>query len=182
MHPVELLIQQGRCRLKGFDANSCHIRLSSQHIKFVVLLAKDLAALGFLHAPEDALVLGAQLCKVSESESSHPAVVLYMLKQVSVNRFNELKEDIEKLINDYSKYPKIAEILRDVSGLTIILYFIDIIYLCGRKSAGIDFTLNANTIKREKEVVHSLHDLASLYTASVLCQIVAEKFGKVGGG
>ena len=46
----------------------------------------------------------------------------------------------------------------------------DIIYLCGRKSAGIDFTLNANTIKREKEVVHSLHDLASLYTASVLCQ------------
>ena len=48
-------------------------------------------------------------------------VVLYMLKQVSVNRFNELKEDIEKLINDYSKYPKIAEILRDVSGLKIIL-------------------------------------------------------------
>lgn len=44
-----------------------------------------------------------------------------MLKQVSVNRFNELKEDIEKLINDYSKYPKLAEILRDVSGLKISL-------------------------------------------------------------
>lgn len=44
-----------------------------------------------------------------------------MLKQVSVNRYNELKEDIEKLINDYSKYAKIAEILRDVSGLNLIL-------------------------------------------------------------
>ena len=32
-------------------------------------------ALRYLYAPEDALVLGAQLSKVSESESSHPAVV-----------------------------------------------------------------------------------------------------------
>ena len=32
-------------------------------------------ALRYLHAPEDALVLRAQLSKVSESEISHPAVV-----------------------------------------------------------------------------------------------------------
>ena len=32
-------------------------------------------ALGYLHALEDALVLGAQLSKVSESKSSHSAVV-----------------------------------------------------------------------------------------------------------
>lgn len=48
-------------------------------------------------------------------------VVLYMLKQVSVNRFNELKEEIENLIKEYSKYPKLADILQDVSGLKIIL-------------------------------------------------------------
>ena len=60
-HTVELLFQQRRCRLKGFDANSCHIRLSSQHIKFVVLLAKDIdevASLGGeLPAEADAYVL-----------------------------------------------------------------------------------------------------------------------------
>ena len=62
-YPVELLIQQGRCRLKRFDANSCHIRLSSQHIKFVVLLAKDInevASFGCeLPAEADANVLFA---------------------------------------------------------------------------------------------------------------------------
>ena len=60
-YPVELHIQQRRCHLKGFDANSCHIRLSSQHIKFVVLLAKDIdkvASLGGeLPAEADADVL-----------------------------------------------------------------------------------------------------------------------------
>lgn len=74
-----------------------------------------------------------------------------------------------------------------ISTFQVFWYWTDcnlikIVYLCTRKSAGIDFTLNANTIKREKEVVHSLHDLASLYTVSVLHQIIAEKFGKVIGG
>lgn len=40
-----------------------------------LLAGAAVVALGYLHAPEDALVLGAQLSKVSESESSHPAVV-----------------------------------------------------------------------------------------------------------
>lgn len=61
----------------------------------------------------------SQICHKNLNGALH--VVLYMLKQVSVNRYNELKEDIEKLINDYSKYAKIAEILRDVSGLNLIL-------------------------------------------------------------
>ena len=40
-----------------------------------LLAGAAVVALGYLPAPEDALVLGAQLSKVSESESSHPAVV-----------------------------------------------------------------------------------------------------------
>ena len=40
-----------------------------------LLAGAAVAPLGYLHAPENALVLRAQLSKVSESESSHPAVV-----------------------------------------------------------------------------------------------------------
>ena len=40
-----------------------------------LLAGAAVVALRYLHAPENALVLGAQLSKVSESESSHPAVV-----------------------------------------------------------------------------------------------------------
>ena len=40
-----------------------------------LLAGAAVVALGYIHAPEDALVLRAQLSKASESESSHPAVV-----------------------------------------------------------------------------------------------------------
>ena len=40
-----------------------------------LLAGAAVVALRYLHAPENALVLRAQLSKVSESESSHPAVV-----------------------------------------------------------------------------------------------------------
>ena len=40
-----------------------------------LLAVAVVVALRYLHAPEDALVLRAQLSKVSESESSHPVVV-----------------------------------------------------------------------------------------------------------
>ena len=43
--------------------------------KLHLLAGAAVVALGYLHAPEDALVFGAQLSKVSESERSHPAVV-----------------------------------------------------------------------------------------------------------
>lgn len=39
------------------------------------LAGAAVVALGDLHAPEDALVLGAQLCEISESEMCHAAVV-----------------------------------------------------------------------------------------------------------
>ena len=43
--------------------------------KLHLLAGVAVVALGYLHAPENALVLRAQVSKVSESESSHPAVV-----------------------------------------------------------------------------------------------------------
>ncbi len=40
-----------------------------------LLSGAAVVALGDLHAPEDALVLGEQLCEISESEMCHAAVV-----------------------------------------------------------------------------------------------------------
>ena len=40
-----------------------------------LLAGAAVVALGYLHSPEDALVLGAQLCEISESEMCHAAVV-----------------------------------------------------------------------------------------------------------
>ena len=37
-YPVELLIQQGRCRLKGLDANSCHIIYYANCNKFITFV------------------------------------------------------------------------------------------------------------------------------------------------
>ncbi|MDE5643619.1 MAG: Abi family protein [Muribaculaceae bacterium] len=45
------------------------------------------------------------------------AVVLYMLKQVSVNRYNEMVGDLQSLIKHYSQAPKVAEIISNISGL-----------------------------------------------------------------
>lgn len=40
-----------------------------------LLAGAAVVALGYTYAPEDALVLGAQLCEISESEMCHAAVV-----------------------------------------------------------------------------------------------------------
>lgn len=45
------------------------------------------------------------------------AVVLYMLKQVSENRYNEMVSEIQQLIRHYSQTPKVAEIISSISGL-----------------------------------------------------------------
>ena len=49
-------------------------RTLQMRIEYLLAVAA-VVALGYLHAPEDAIVLGAQLSKVSESENSQPAVV-----------------------------------------------------------------------------------------------------------
>lgn len=45
------------------------------------------------------------------------AVVLYMLKQVSVNRYNEMVSEIKELIRHYSTSPRVAAIIANISGL-----------------------------------------------------------------
>ncbi len=45
------------------------------------------------------------------------AVVLYMLKQVSINRYNEMVEEIKALIRHYSQAPKVSETITNISGL-----------------------------------------------------------------
>lgn len=44
-------------------------------------------------------------------------VVLYMLKQVSVNRYNEMVSEIKALIRHYSTSPRVAAIIANISGL-----------------------------------------------------------------
>lgn len=45
------------------------------------------------------------------------SVVLYMLKQVSVNRYNEMVMEIKALVRHYSVSSKVAAIITDISGL-----------------------------------------------------------------
>ena len=44
-------------------------------------------------------------------------VVLYMMKQVSENRYNELLADIDALIAKYGEFPEVNNILITISGL-----------------------------------------------------------------
>jgi len=48
-------------------------------------------------------------------------VVLYMLRQVSANRYNEWKKEINDIISEYIKYPQVAQILQNIAGLKNIL-------------------------------------------------------------
>ncbi len=70
--------------LDFFNAESLQVRIEEAAefgvgaihtaLELYLLAGAAVVALSYLHAPEDALVLGAQLSKVSESGSSHPAV------------------------------------------------------------------------------------------------------------
>ena len=46
------------------------------------------------------------------------SVVLYLLKQVSENRYNDMKEEVNALIERYSANTKVREILNTISGIT----------------------------------------------------------------
>ena len=45
------------------------------------------------------------------------SVVLYLLKQVSENRYNDMREEVNALIARYSVNPKVREVLSTISGL-----------------------------------------------------------------
>lgn len=70
--------------------------------------------------PEKSIRKGPAMLKgIGENQNLNGAlhVVLYMLKQVSVNRYNQWKKEIDDLIEEYSQYPQVAQILHDIGGL-----------------------------------------------------------------
>lgn len=50
-------------------------------------------------------------------------IVLYLIKQISVNRYNEYKAEIEDLIEKYGAFPAVRGILEEVSGLRLSQLF-----------------------------------------------------------
>lgn len=71
-------------------------------------------------SPEKSIRKGPAMMKgVGENQNLNGAlrVVLYMMKQVSVNRYNELLADIDALIEKYGAFPEVHHILTTISGL-----------------------------------------------------------------
>lgn len=46
------------------------------------------------------------------------AVILYMLKQVSINRYNDMVTELINLVNHYSKTPEVKQIIENISGIS----------------------------------------------------------------
>lgn len=70
--------------------------------------------------PEKSIRKGPAMKKgIGENQNLNGAlrVVLYMMKQVSENRYNELLTDIDGLIAKYGAYPEVNEVLTSISGL-----------------------------------------------------------------
>lgn len=70
--------------------------------------------------PEKSMRKGPAMKKgIGENQNLNGAlrIVLYMIKQISENRYNDLLTDLDSLILDYSKSPKVKAILESISGL-----------------------------------------------------------------
>ncbi|MDO4368572.1 MAG: Abi family protein [Bacteroidales bacterium] len=70
--------------------------------------------------PERSIRKGPAMKKgIGENQNLNGAlrIILFMMKQISENRYNDLIKDIDMLILGYSKYPVIEDILSSISGL-----------------------------------------------------------------
>ncbi len=70
--------------------------------------------------PEKSIRKGPAMLKgIGENQNLNGAlrVILYMMKQISENRYNELISDLDNLIEKYSQFPKVKSILLDIGGL-----------------------------------------------------------------
>lgn len=70
--------------------------------------------------PEKSIRKGSAMKKgIGENQNLNGAlrVVLYMMKEISENRYNELIKSIDELIKKYEQFPKVKYILTSVSGL-----------------------------------------------------------------
>ena len=70
--------------------------------------------------PEKSIRKGPAMKKgIGENQNLNGAlrVVLFMMKQISENRYNDLIKEIDALIAKYSKFPVVEDILSSISGL-----------------------------------------------------------------
>lgn len=70
--------------------------------------------------PEKSIRKGPAMLKgIGENQNLNGAlrVIIYMMNQISGNRYNELMKDIDNLIEKYSQFPKVKSILLDIGGL-----------------------------------------------------------------
>lgn len=70
--------------------------------------------------PERSIRKGPAMKKgIGENQNLNGAlrIILFMMKQIPENRYNDLIKDIDMLILEYSKYPVIEDILSSISGL-----------------------------------------------------------------
>lgn len=70
--------------------------------------------------PEKSIRKGPAMMKgIGENQNLNGAlrVVLYMMKEISENRYNEVIASIDELIKKYEQYPAVKEILASISGL-----------------------------------------------------------------
>lgn len=72
--------------------------------------------------PEHSIRRGpAMMRNIGQNQNLNGAihVVLYLVKQISVNRYNEYKAEIESLIKKYSQSATVRQVLENVSGLAV---------------------------------------------------------------
>ncbi len=73
--------------------------------------------------PEKSIRKGPAMLKgIGENQNLNGAlhVVLYMLRQVSENRYNQWKKEIDDIVKEYSQFPQVAQILQNIGGLKFI--------------------------------------------------------------
>lgn len=92
-------------------------------LQHVILDIKNTCAHGnvlYDFTPEKSIRKGPAMKKgIGENQNLNGAlrVVLFMMKQISENRYNDLIKEIDALIAKYSKFPVVEDILSSISGL-----------------------------------------------------------------
>jgi abortive infection bacteriophage resistance protein len=70
--------------------------------------------------PDKSIRKGPAMVKgIGENQNLNGAlrVILYMMRQISEKRYNELSSDLDKLIKKYSEFPEVESILLHIGGL-----------------------------------------------------------------
>ncbi len=106
---------------KHYNINK--IAVFENYIKLILDIRNTCAHGDILYdfAPIKSIRKGPALMKgVGESQNLFGAIkiILYMIKQVSINRYNDLKGEIFKLIQEYNVRAEVKNIIQTISGLS----------------------------------------------------------------